>query len=265
MIRATKLSVASAIALLAACANTNPIGSGETGGSGGGVWSTHGPGDTTGTGPSGAGKSGSTVTSGQGPGSTGVGGSQNDVCGDAVCAPTETCASCAADCGMCQGACGDSVCDPNETCTSCPGDCGGCSVCGDGTCDANETCQSCYQDCGVCACVADGFEPNNSSPVASPVASASDYCNLSICASDVDWIEFDVAHGFTATLTFAQGQGDLDLEIYSAQTINYVAGAYSHDDNETVTMSVPAGTYWARVYGYQGATNPSYCFRVDTN
>lgn len=253
---------------LVGCANSDPIGG--TGGEGGGPWVTHGPGGTTsggkgattgaGNGPAGNGPTGSGPSATTGTGTPGPG------CGDGMCDANEDCLSCPNDCGACGPSCGDSQCDGSETCQSCPGDCGACAVCGDGVCNPTETCSSCYQDCGICACMPDGFEPNNGSPSAKAVASGADYCMLSVCAADVDWLKFTVAHGFTAEITFQNGQGDLDLEIYSAQTLAYITGSYTNADTESVTLSgLSAGTYWARVYGYQGATNPSYCFHVDTN
>jgi hypothetical protein len=73
------------------------------------------------------------------------------VCGDATCNGSETCSSCAADCGVCPPVCGDASCNGSETCSSCPADCGVCPpVCGDATCSEGETCSSCPADCGVC-------------------------------------------------------------------------------------------------------------------
>lgn len=137
------------------------------------------------------------------------------------------------------------------------------AVCGDGSCDAGEDCDSCSEDCGVCGCMPDALEPNAGSGSASPTSLGVDYCGLSVCAGDFDWFEFDVGSSFTATITFFHAEGDLDLEIYSAQTNNYVNGSYSANDDETVTLNVSPGTYWARVYGDLGAENPDYCFRVD--
>ncbi|KKQ78911.1 MAG: hypothetical protein UT02_C0053G0002, partial [Parcubacteria group bacterium GW2011_GWC2_38_7] len=75
------------------------------------------------------------------------------VCGDTQCNGTETCSTCAGDCGVCAPVCGDLVCNGAETCNTCAGDCGICppvAVCGDHTCNGTETCNSCSQDCGIC-------------------------------------------------------------------------------------------------------------------
>lgn len=186
-------------------------------------------------------------------------------CGNGTCDANETCSNCIDDCGACPPSCPDGTCDPNESCSSCAADCGACPpMCGNGACDGNETCASCVDDCGMCPCVADAFEPNNGSATATPVSKGVDHCNLSICAGDVDWLEFSVTSSLTATITFVHAQGDLELEIYSAQTLNYVDGSYGNGNSETVTLSgLSAGTYWARVYGAGGNENPDYCFHVD--
>jgi beta-glucanase (GH16 family) len=78
------------------------------------------------------------------------------VCGDANCNGTETCSSCAADCGQCPAVvvCGDASCGGTETCNTCAADCGQCPpappACGDETCNGTETCSSCGSDCGAC-------------------------------------------------------------------------------------------------------------------
>jgi hypothetical protein len=52
--------------------------------------------------------------------------------------------------------CGDGSCNGSETCSSCAQDCGSCTSCGDGSCNGSETCSSCAQDCGTCG---GGAEP----------------------------------------------------------------------------------------------------------
>lgn len=75
-------------------------------------------------------------------------------CGDGTCDATEDCSSCVGDCGVCAATCGDGQCAGGETCTTCPSECGACMpdapVCGDGACTGGETCTSCESDCGVC-------------------------------------------------------------------------------------------------------------------
>ena len=162
--------------------------------------------------------------------------------------------------------CGNAFCDLNESCTDCPADCGDCPVtCGDATCDALEGCGSCPGDCGPCACVADALEPNNGSLQATPILAGITYCGLSVCSGDIDWLGFSVTTGLTANLTFVHAYGNLQLEIYSAQTLDYVAGSYSSDDDESVTMNgLAAGTYWARIYSPAGGENSAYCFQALT-
>ena len=229
-----------------ACVSTDPISSGGSSG--------EGAGDPEG------GAGGAFVTDG----GAGVGGSTQagPTCGDGLCSEGETCDGCPADC-PCTDDCGDGTCDASETCVTCDADCGSCPACGDGTCSATEDCDTCYEDCGVCACVDDGLEPNDGSGAAITLALDTDYCDLSICAGDVDWFEFAVNGTTTITVNFLQAEGDLELEIYSQTTGDYVTGAYSADDDEVLTlMGQPTGMYWARVYG-DDPENPDYCIRVD--
>jgi hypothetical protein len=237
------LSVA---ALGVGCATSDPVLPG---------WETDDDGDTSSDGPSGSG-SGGGFTSGS-------------ACGDALCEDPETPETCPDDC--LEDPCGDGLCDAGEDCTSCAEDCGACgATCGDGTCDPSEDCELCADDCGACTCEADVFEPNQGSSSATPAADGVDYCDLSICAGDVDWFRFSTTGSFTATVEFLHAEGDLDFEIYSGITGNYVTGSYSDDDDESVTLSgLTPGTYWARIYGYGhtpqggGEQNWDYCFRVD--
>lgn len=265
-----------ALVALTACARSDTVG-GAAGGSGEGGWGAGGwydDGIADEAGPETGAGAGFTTSGGEDgdpvQGGGGAGGSSTlPGCGDGTCQEdVETCSTCEEDCGACAATCGDGLCvgADGEDCDSCEEDCGACAICGDGVCsEPVEDCELCYEDCGVCACEPDGREPNGSSGTSTPATVGVPIQDLSICAGDVDWFRFPVNGTRTITVSFAIGQGDLDLEIFSAATTSYVTGSYSHvaDDAQVVLSGVPSGTYWARVYGYQGATNPSYTFLVD--
>ena len=79
-------------------------------------------------------------------------------CGDGACNGSETCSSCAPDCGACnQAYCGDGACNGLEFCGTCAADCGACPVlCGDIMCKTGEKCEAgaCIED--VCVAQCDG-------------------------------------------------------------------------------------------------------------
>jgi hypothetical protein len=275
LIRPSLVSLAAGVLALAGCARSDAVGgaAGADGGQGGwgeGGWYDDGIADEAGP-ETGAGAGLSTGTGEDGDpvaGGGGAGGGVGPGCGDGTCqADVESCSTCPGDCGTCGAECGDGACQEaeGEGCDTCAEDCGSCPTCGDGVCSQPaEDCDVCFEDCGVCACEPDDLEPNGSSGAATLVAIGAEYADLSICAADVDWFEFPVNGTRTIAARFNVAEGDLDLEIYSGITGNYVTGSYSDDDDEEVVLSgVPSGTYWARVYGYQGDTNPDYALEVD--
>jgi len=92
------------------------------------------------------------------PSNSGYAAENLPTCGDSVCSVTESCSSCASDCGSCSATCGDGTCSAAEDCFSCASDCGSCpAICGDGTCDSGEDCNTCNQDCGICGSCGDGL------------------------------------------------------------------------------------------------------------
>lgn len=88
---------------------------------------------------------------GPGPGpSVDASTTQQAVCGDSECAPSEV-GKCAQDCGSSTGpVCGNGNCENGETNASCPADCPPAGpICGDGTCDmaGGENSTNCPGDC----------------------------------------------------------------------------------------------------------------------
>ena len=92
-----------------------------------------------------------------GCGFTSCAGSTNGaICGDGVCQPTESSASCVYDCLGVAGKCGDGVCSGSETSTTCPADCKTAAICGNGTCEPGEDSANCPADCPVIAVCGNG-------------------------------------------------------------------------------------------------------------
>ena len=119
-------------------------------------------------------------------------------------------------------------------------------------------------------CQADDQEPNDASGSATSTGTFpfTDY-GLSICTGDVDWYSRDLDAGdiLDITVTFEDDQGDLDVEVYEPISAAYVTGAYSFDDDETLTYTAAdAGVHWFRVYMWSdsGDSGQGYDLDVDS-
>lgn len=119
------------------------------------------------------------------------------------------------------------------------------------------------------ALVDDGYEQNDTRATARNLGTltASTTIGNLVQADANDWYRFTTtARGTTASnvsIAFQDAQGDLDLELYgsSGQRLKVSQGVA---DSETVSLTgLAAGTYYVRVYGYRGATNPIYSLTVN--
>ena len=77
-----------------------------------------------------------------------------------------------------------------------------------------------------------------------------------ICDHDEDWYTFSVEMRAEVhiELLFAHGEGDLELEIYNDR-LDRVGNSTSSSDDEVIEEVLEAGTYFLRIYGYNGASN----------
>ena len=118
----------------------------------------------------------------------------------------------------------------------------------------------------------DRFEMNNSRTTATGLGTLqgqAEYSGLSIHqASDEDWFQFTTVAVGTAphfvAATFNHAGGDLDLELYN-QSGTKLASSNSASNEERISLQgLPAGTYFARVLGFNGATNTDYRLVLQT-
>jgi len=80
---------------------------------------------------------------------------------------------------------------------------------------------------------------------------------------DNDYYKFVITTGGTATLTLTTLPADYDVRLYSSNgTTQLAISQNGSTSSETITRTYTAGTYFARVYGYNGANNASTCYTL---
>jgi len=83
-----------------------------------------------------------------------------------------------------------------------------------------------------------------------------------------DWYKFSMPGTGTSAnfvkIDFTHSQGDLDLYVYRSDGTTVVGSSTGTGNTEQVSLSgQPAGTYYVKVYGYNGAQNPSYTLTIN--
>ncbi len=81
--------------------------------------------------------------------------------------------------------------------------------------------------------------------------------------TDNDYYKFVVTTGGTATITLSTLPGDYDIRLYSSNGTTQLAIAQNGGTtSETITRTYTAGTYYVRVYGYNGANSTTTCYTL---
>ena len=118
------------------------------------------------------------------------------------------------------------------------------------------------------AITADRFEPNDSYDAATNLGTLGDRTesNLSIHATNNnDYFKFKAAASgaLTVTFTFDQARGDIDAFLLNSDRV-LLANAVTTNSTERLAVKVTSGqTYFIKVMGYAGATQPAYKMVVD--
>jgi hypothetical protein len=118
------------------------------------------------------------------------------------------------------------------------------------------------------AAVPDRFEPNDSYAAATDLGTLGDRTEtgLSIHAADnYDYYQFKAAASgaLSVTFNFDQSQGDIDVFLLDTDRLLMDSSATTASP-ERLDVNVAAGkTYFIKVLGYAGATQPSYSMAID--
>ncbi|MEI2422497.1 PPC domain-containing protein, partial [Arthrospira platensis SPKY2] len=69
--------------------------------------------------------------------------------------------------------------------------------------------------------------------------------------------------GAEVRIDFLHSLGDVDMRLYDANN-NQLGSSMSVSDNESISLAgLGAGTYYVRVWGWNGASNPNYSLTID--
>jgi hypothetical protein len=112
----------------------------------------------------------------------------------------------------------------------------------------------------------DRYEDNDTVATAanlSTISSTVAYTSLSIDNNDPDWYRFVLGSpgrtGDRVSIGFTQSLGDLDLELYASNGTTLLGTASSGNSIEQLGLAgLAAGSYYVRVFGLNGASNPVY-------
>jgi hypothetical protein len=114
----------------------------------------------------------------------------------------------------------------------------------------------------------DPYEPNNTRTTAYNFGTLSGNLTVNnlVLADAADWYKFTTTATGTAAnsvaINFTNAQGDLGLDLFDANG-NEIGSSTGPNDGESISMNtLAAGTYYAQVFGENGATNPNYSLVV---
>ena len=80
---------------------------------------------------------------------------------------------------------------------------------------------------------------------------------------DIDYYKFVITTGGTATITLTTLPGDYDIQLLSSNgTTQLAISQNGGTTSETITRTYTAGTYYVRVYGYNGANSSTVCYTL---
>jgi hypothetical protein len=115
----------------------------------------------------------------------------------------------------------------------------------------------------------DAYEENDSMAAASnlgTLTSQQTYSNLKMADSQ-DWFKFTMNGAGTTSnsvsIAFTHANGDLDMRLYNSAGTE-VGNSQGTSNSETISLNgLAAGTYYVKVYGYNGVFNPNYSLTVN--
>jgi hypothetical protein len=111
---------------------------------------------------------------------------------------------------------------------------------------------------------ADVYEANNSSGTATVIATNNDISANIGSTTDIDWFRFTTSQPNTKIkVTLTTLPADYDVVLYNSNLTQLGISQLSGTSSETIIYNTKKqGTYYIKVYGYNGAFNTSQCYTL---
>ncbi|SFW88938.1 reprolysin-like metallopeptidase [Chitinophaga sancti] len=81
-------------------------------------------------------------------------------------------------------------------------------------------------------------------------------------SGDVDYYKFVITTSGTVTITLGTLPGDYDLKLFNSSGTQQAISQASGTTSESISGTISAGTYYAQVYGYNGANSATSCYTL---
>lgn len=115
-------------------------------------------------------------------------------------------------------------------------------------------------------CTNDSYETNETMATAKSLSVNTTYSAMKICSGDVDWFKFSNTSGQKhIRVRLTSVPADFDLQLYNASGTLLGTSQNGGTTPEGIYYNnAPVGTYYAKVYGYNGAfSNTAYTIRCE--
>jgi hypothetical protein len=81
-------------------------------------------------------------------------------------------------------------------------------------------------------------------------------------SGDIDNYKFVITTGGTATVTLTTLPGDYDLKVLNSAGTQLAISQAGGTTSESISRTYTAGTYYAQVYGWNGANSATVCYTL---
>ncbi|MFB6454161.1 reprolysin-like metallopeptidase [Chitinophaga sp. Hz27] len=103
---------------------------------------------------------------------------------------------------------------------------------------------------------------NNTTSGAATIPFNTDVTGLISPSGDIDNYKFVITTSGTITITLGTLPGDYDLKLLNSAGSQVAISQLAGTSSETISRTVSAGTYYAQVYGYNGANSSTTCYTL---